>query len=258
MGFNFFFPFSSTEDHGSFSSLDVLVRPDVAQDSPSSEASSAERESAPGVTKSKARERRREGRSKTFDWAEFRPIAQALAQQRAQEAECLQADGGDRSRRREERRKRYECAASSDHASVTDGGKIDFEGSDSAAHTDSVSPTSLEKHQRVEEVIEEHWRQVEKTPIREERRVPLPTGVQARETTELELLLDSYKQGVGLPGPLSGLVSGSPNRPLATPSNGSHYFMQKFFIPLNHFTQPGQFQNVSSFPAGFTFTNCLK
>lgn len=187
---------SSTEDHGSFSSLDVLVRPDVAQDSPSSEASSADRESAPGVTKSKARERRREGRSKTFDWAEFRPIAQALAQQRAQEAESFQADGGDRSRRREERRKRYECVASSEHASVTDGGRVDFEGGDGAAHTDLVSPTSLEKHQRVEEVIEEHWRQVEKTPIREERRVPLPTAVQARETTELELLLDSYKQGI--------------------------------------------------------------
>ncbi|XP_054913620.1 myosin phosphatase Rho-interacting protein isoform X2 [Poeciliopsis prolifica] len=186
---------SSTEDHGSFSALEGLVRPDVAQDSPSSEASSVERESAPGAVKSRARERRREGRSKTFDWAEFRPIAQALAQQRAQEAENLQADP-DRSRRREERRKRYESAASPEHASASDGGRIDCEGGDGVMHTDSVSATCLENQQRVEEVIEEHWRQVEKTPIREERRVPLPTSIQTGETTELEKLLDSHKQGI--------------------------------------------------------------
>ncbi|XP_043958438.1 myosin phosphatase Rho-interacting protein isoform X2 [Gambusia affinis] len=186
---------SSTEDHGSFLALEGLVRPDVTQDSPSSEASSAERESAPGAIKSRARERRREGRSKTFDWAEFRPIAQALAQQRAQEAESLQADP-DRSMRREERRKRYECAAGPEHASATDGGRTDCEGGDGVMHLDSVSATCSEKQQRVEEVIEEHWRQVEKTPIRKERRVPLPTSVQSGETTELEQLLDSYKQGI--------------------------------------------------------------
>ncbi|XP_023196668.1 myosin phosphatase Rho-interacting protein-like isoform X4 [Xiphophorus maculatus] len=186
---------SSTEDHSSFSALEGLVRPDVTQDSPSSEASSAERESAPGAIKSRARERRREGRSKTFDWAEFRPIAQALAQQRAQEAESLQVDP-DRSMRREERRKRYECGAGPEHASATDGERIDCEGGDGVMDTDSVSATCLEKQQRVEEVIEEHWRQVEKTPIREERRVPLPTSVQSGETTELEKLLDSYKKGI--------------------------------------------------------------
>lgn len=157
-----------------------------------------ERESAPGAIKSRARERRREGRSKTFDWAEFRPIAQALAQQRAQEAESLQVDP-EHSMRREERRKRYECGAGPEHAAATDGGRIDCEGRDGVMDTDSVSATCLEKQQRVEEVIEEHWRQVEKTPIREERRVPLPTSVQSGETTELEKLLDSYKQGVRLP-----------------------------------------------------------
>ncbi|XP_017271675.1 myosin phosphatase Rho-interacting protein isoform X2 [Kryptolebias marmoratus] len=187
---------SSTEDYSSFSPLESLVRPDLTQDSPSSEASSAERESAPGVMRSRARERRREGRSKTFDWAEFRPIAQALAQQRAQEAESLQTgrDEPDCSRRREERRKRYECATSSEHASVTDAGRTDF--GDGIAQTDSVSPTSLERQQRMEDVIEEHWRQVEKTPIREERRVPLPGTEQSKETVELEQLLESYKQGM--------------------------------------------------------------
>ncbi|XP_026206750.1 myosin phosphatase Rho-interacting protein isoform X4 [Anabas testudineus] len=189
---------SSTEDHV-FSPSEGLVRPDVTQDSPSSEASSVDRESTPGVIKSRARERRREGRSKTFDWAEFRPIAQALAQQRAQEAESLHTDLGEleRSRRREERRKRYESVtSSSEHTSVKEGERTDNESGEVDGHTDSLGPTSLEKQQRVEEVIEQHWRQVEKTPIREERRVPLPTPVQTRDTGELEQLLENYKQGI--------------------------------------------------------------
>ncbi|XP_047464618.1 myosin phosphatase Rho-interacting protein isoform X4 [Mugil cephalus] len=184
---------SSTEDHGSFTPLEGLIRPDVTQDSPSSEASSVERESAPGVVKSRARERRREGRSKTFDWAEFRPIAQALAQQRAQEAENLQAEMGERSKRREDRRKRYESVTSPDNTSVKEGGRTDYESGDGVETNDPLGPISAE---RVEEVIEEHWRQVEKTPIRDERRVPLPTTVQSRESTELEKLLDNYKQGM--------------------------------------------------------------
>lgn len=196
----FSLPFSSTEDHGTFSPLEGLVRPDVTQDSLSSESSSVERESIPGVIKSRARERRREGRSKTFDWAEFRPIAQALAQQRAQEAESLQADLGEleRSRRREERRKRYESVTSSsaENASVKEEGRTDYECGIGVGQTDSFSPTSFERQQRVEEVIEQHWQQVENTPIREERRVPLPTEVQSRETAELEQLLENYKQGV--------------------------------------------------------------
>ncbi|XP_038591192.1 myosin phosphatase Rho-interacting protein isoform X1 [Micropterus salmoides] len=191
---------SSTEDHGSFSSLEALVRPDVTQESLSSEASSVERESVPGVIKSRARERRREGRSKTFDWAEFRPIAQALAQQRAQEAESLQADLGEleRSRRREERRKRYESVTSSSAGdiSVKEGGRTDCESGEGAGRPHSPGPVSLETQQRVEEVIEQHWQQVEKTPIREERRVPLPTTVQSGETAELERLLENYKQGI--------------------------------------------------------------
>uniref|UniRef100_A0A668AQH6 Myosin phosphatase Rho interacting protein n=1 Tax=Myripristis murdjan TaxID=586833 RepID=A0A668AQH6_9TELE len=170
---------SSTDDHGSFSPLEGLVRPDVTQDSPSSEASSVERDSAPGLKKSRARERRREGRSKTFDWAEFRPIAQAMAQQRAQEAEGLQANLGEleRSRRREERRKRYESVTGTSVESplIAEIGRMDYESGEGDGHTglDSGGPLSLERQQRVEEVIEQHWQQVENTPIREERRVPL-------------------------------------------------------------------------------------
>ncbi|XP_056286305.1 protein outspread-like isoform X2 [Pseudoliparis swirei] len=191
---------SSTEDHGSFSLLEGLVRPDVTQDSPISDASSVERESIPAVAKSRARERRREGRSKTFDWAGFRPIAQALAQQRAQEAESLHTELGEleRSRRREERRKRYESVTSSstEPTPVNEGGRTDCESGEGAGQSDSLGPTSVVGQQRVEEVIEQHWQQVEKTPIREERRVLLPTTLQPRDTVELEQLLENYKQGV--------------------------------------------------------------
>ncbi|XP_061912322.1 myosin phosphatase Rho-interacting protein isoform X5 [Entelurus aequoreus] len=193
---------SSTEDQGSFSPLEGLIRPDVTHDSLSSETSSVERESTPTVIKSRARERRREGRSKTFDWAEFRPIAQALAQQRAQEAESLQADLGEleRSRRREERRKRYESATSSsiEHSSLKDTARLESESVDRLGHPghDSSGPQFLERQQKVEEVIEQHWRQVEKTPIREEHRVPLSLTSPPRETAELNQLLENYKQGI--------------------------------------------------------------
>ncbi|KAI5103028.1 myosin phosphatase Rho-interacting protein isoform X1, partial [Silurus meridionalis] len=186
---------SLTDEHGSFSALESLTRPDVTQDSASSEASSAERE----PRKSRARERRREGRSKTFDWAEFRPIAQALAQQRAHEADAFQAQLSDaeRSKRREERRRRYECVT----------GSLTFEPSPDASGIDSESvhaiagsdcPPSPEHQQKVEEEIEQRWQQVEKTPIREERRIPLSTALRSRETSELEKLLESYKKGVCL------------------------------------------------------------
>ncbi|XP_061823156.1 myosin phosphatase Rho-interacting protein isoform X3 [Nerophis lumbriciformis] len=193
---------SSTEDQGSFSPLEGLIRPDVTHDSLSSETSSVERESTPTVIKSRARERRREGRSKTFDWAEFRPIAQALAQQRAQEAESLQADLGEleRSRRREERRKRYESATSSsiEHSSLKDTARLESESVDRLGHPghDSSGPQFLERQQKVEEVIEQHWRQVEKTPIREEHRVSLSLTSLPRENAELNQLLENYKQGI--------------------------------------------------------------
>ncbi|XP_057682161.1 myosin phosphatase Rho-interacting protein isoform X5 [Corythoichthys intestinalis] len=186
---------SSTDDHRSHS---PLVRPDVTHDSPSSETSHPERETTQGFVKSRVRERRREGRSKTFDWAEFRPIAQVLAQQRALEAESLKADIGEleRSRRREERKKRFESVTSStmEPLPLKDGGRTDVQSPDRVPQ--SPDPQIVEMHHKVEEVIEQHWRQVEKTPIREERRVPLPLTVPAREAVELEKLLENYKKGI--------------------------------------------------------------
>ncbi|XP_064863918.1 myosin phosphatase Rho-interacting protein-like isoform X3 [Oncorhynchus nerka] len=190
-------------NHSSFSPLEGLVQPDVTQDSPSSETSSVEREPGPGPKKSRARERRQQGRSKTFDWGEFRPIAQALAQQRAQKAEPLQTDIGDpdRNRRREERRRRYESVtgSSKDQPAGSEGGRMDFEkggGSEGSPGGECVGPPSLERQQKVEVEIEQHWQQVEQTPIRDERRVTLPSTLQTRETAKLEKLLESYKKGV--------------------------------------------------------------
>ncbi|XP_030631432.1 protein outspread isoform X1 [Chanos chanos] len=187
--------YNMTDAHGSCSPLESMVRPDVTHDSPSSEASSsAERE--PGPRRSRAQERRREGRSKTFDWAEFRPIAQALAQQRAHEADALQMELADseRSKRREERRRRYESVTGSSLDPMSDGSGMDFE-SVSSSLGDAVPP-STERQRKVEDEIEQHWQQVEKTPIREERRVPLSTALHSRETAELEKLLENYKKGV--------------------------------------------------------------
>ncbi|XP_066560823.1 protein outspread isoform X2 [Amia ocellicauda] len=174
---------SLPDDHGSSTPLDTLLKPDVTQDSLSSEASSAERE--PGQKKSRARERRREGRSKTFDWAEFRPIAQALAQQRACEADLTDFE---RTKRREERRKRYEVVTGTLDPNATNTNKMDVESCGSS--------NSLERQQKVQDEIEQQWQQVEQTPIRDERRVPLASALQGRETAELERLLESYKKGV--------------------------------------------------------------
>ncbi|XP_045080790.1 myosin phosphatase Rho-interacting protein isoform X2 [Coregonus clupeaformis] len=190
-------------NHSSFSPLEGLVQPDVTQDSPPSETSSVEREQGPGPKKSRARERRQQGRSKTFDWGEFRPIAQALAQQRAQKSEPLQTDIGDpdRSRRREERRRRYESVTSSsvDQSTGSEGGRMDYERggeSEGSPGGEGGGPPTLEMQQKAEEEMEQHWQQVEQTPIRDERRVPLPSTLQTRETAELEKLLESYKKGV--------------------------------------------------------------
>ncbi|XP_062966233.1 myosin phosphatase Rho-interacting protein isoform X6 [Cynocephalus volans] len=134
----------------------------------------------PEQKRSRARERRREGRSKTFDWAEFRPIQQALAQERASttgptdahepghpESELGELER-ERTRRREERRKRF---------GVLD--TVDGMGSDDAAlrmevdRSPGLPVTSDLKTQNVHVEIEQRWHQVETTPLREEKQVPI-------------------------------------------------------------------------------------
>ncbi|XP_008582477.1 PREDICTED: myosin phosphatase Rho-interacting protein isoform X6 [Galeopterus variegatus] len=134
----------------------------------------------PEQKRSRARERRREGRSKTFDWAEFRPIQQALAQERASttgptdahepgrpEAELGELER-ERTRRREERRKRFGMLDT-----------VDGMGTDDAAlrmevdRSPGLPVTSDFKMQNVHVEIEQRWHQVETTPLREEKQVPI-------------------------------------------------------------------------------------
>ncbi|XP_064009653.1 myosin phosphatase Rho-interacting protein isoform X6 [Pogoniulus pusillus] len=133
--------------------------------------------------RSRARERRREGRSKTFDWAEFRPIQQALAQERANAADssrsgsaafprdtgATDADSGElereRARRREERRKRFEMIDAVDGAGSEEALRMEV---------DRILPIPTDiKPQNVHVEIEQRWHQVETTPLREEKQIPI-------------------------------------------------------------------------------------
>ncbi|NWH16210.1 MPRIP protein, partial [Grus americana] len=133
--------------------------------------------------RSRARERRREGRSKTFDWAEFRPIQQALAQERANAADssksgsaafprdagATDADPGElereRARRREERRKRFEMIDTVDGAGSEEALRMEV---------DRILPVPADiKPQNVHVEIEQRWHQVETTPLREEKQIPI-------------------------------------------------------------------------------------
>ncbi|XP_041520204.1 myosin phosphatase Rho-interacting protein isoform X6 [Microtus oregoni] len=134
----------------------------------------------PEQKKSRARERRREGRSKTFDWAEFRPIQQALAQERANtvgssdagEPGRLEAEPGElereRARRREERRKRFGMLETVDGPGMEDTAlRMDIDRSPGLLGAPDL------KTQNVHVEIEQRWHQVETTPLREEKQVPI-------------------------------------------------------------------------------------
>ncbi|KAI1233682.1 hypothetical protein IHE44_0004123 [Lamprotornis superbus] len=133
--------------------------------------------------RSRARERRREGRSKTFDWAEFRPIQQALVQERANAADSSSSgsaafprDSGaadtdpgelerERARRREERRKRFEMIDAVDGAGSEEALRMEV---------DRILPVPADiKPQNVHVEIEQRWHQVETTPLREEKQIPI-------------------------------------------------------------------------------------
>ncbi|NXJ80925.1 MPRIP protein, partial [Trogon melanurus] len=150
---------------------------------PSEKPDAEQTELDPEQKRSRARERRREGRSKTFDWAEFRPIQQALAQERANAADssksgsaafsrdagATDADSGElereRARRREERRKRFEMIDAVDGAGSEESLRMEV---------DRILPVPTDiKPQNVHVEIEQRWHQVETTPLREEKQIPI-------------------------------------------------------------------------------------
>ncbi|XP_019397510.1 PREDICTED: myosin phosphatase Rho-interacting protein isoform X2 [Crocodylus porosus] len=160
------------------SSFETCPKPSEKQDSDQAEMDPEQR-------RSRARERRREGRSKTFDWAEFRPIQQALAQERASTAESaksstltfprepsvLDTDAGElereRARRREERRKRFEMTDAVDGTGSEDVLRMEVDRVPGLPVTTDVKP------QNVHVEIEQRWHQVETTPLREEKQIPI-------------------------------------------------------------------------------------
>lgn len=162
------------EKNRSTSSFETCPRPNEKQEVDPGE------QPDPEQKRSRARERRREGRSKTFDWAEFRPIQQALAQERASflgspdtcdpgrpEAEPGELER-ERARRREERRKRFGVLDTIDGPVIEDAAlRMDIDRSPGL-----LGPSDL-KTQNVHVEIEQRWHQVETTPLREEKQVPI-------------------------------------------------------------------------------------
>nr|XP_056722303.1 myosin phosphatase Rho-interacting protein isoform X1 [Euleptes europaea] len=160
-------------------SFEACPKPSEKQDSEPAEID-------PEHKRSRARERRREGRSKTFDWAEFRPIQQALAQERGgggeqpkgggpvpfpTEPSPSDADPGElereRARRREERRKRFESLDQPDGGYPGDFSRMEVD------RVPGLPVTAEAKPQNVHVEIEQRWHQVETTPLREEKQVPI-------------------------------------------------------------------------------------
>ncbi|XP_031588120.1 myosin phosphatase Rho-interacting protein-like isoform X1 [Oreochromis aureus] len=155
---------------------EVLPKPDVTQDSPSADISL---ESDPHPKASSVTERRHEGRYRTFDWAEFKPESEPVVDADPQKSPCsLELGDLERRKRREERRRRYEKM-------------LGFSLLEKDGTIRALSPKS---QQRMEEEMEECWKQVEKTMFRLERTVPLFSD--GRDAEEMEKVLQSYRKAV--------------------------------------------------------------
>lgn len=152
---------------------EALPKPDVTPDAPP-----AKDDKARSVA-----ERRREGRYKTFDWAESWSPSKATPQPELQRGDALLTlELGDleRRRRREERRRRYETML---------GFSLGWEVIADASADASVRVLSPKSQQRVEEETEACWKQVETTLFRQERSVLL-----LRDSEEMERLLDGHRK----------------------------------------------------------------
>ncbi|KAK1162750.1 protein lava lamp-like isoform X1 [Acipenser oxyrinchus oxyrinchus] len=119
--------------------------------------------------RSRARERRREGCSKTFDWAEFRPMQKTSSPptlDSTQISEAASKDPGnmtdlerERAQRREERRKRFESLNAAEEVTRMEV--------DRATASPETKPVQVE--------IEQRWHKVETMPLREEKQIPIAT-----------------------------------------------------------------------------------
>lgn len=162
--------------HGSRSPPDALPKPDVT---PPTEVTAPPHSKHRTVT-----ERRREGRYKTFDWAEFRPQNRPPRET----PHTLELADLERRKRREERRRRYES---------TLGISLCWQLSGDKPAGGAVRALSPKSQQKVEEEVEECWRLVERTVLRLDRSVPLLT--EAQDSVGVEALLDGYSKEVRAP-----------------------------------------------------------
>lgn len=132
-------------------------------------------------------ERRREGRYRTFDWAEFRPQIRSTRPdtdpQKVKTPSSLELCDLERRKRREERRRRYESMLG---ISLSACGDLPAGG--------NMRALSPKWQQQVEEEVEECWRLVEATVLRLDRSVPLLT--ERREPAGLEELLEACRKEV--------------------------------------------------------------
>ncbi|XP_069572122.1 trichohyalin-like [Brachyistius frenatus] len=173
--------------HVACSPPEVLPKPDVTRDSPSADVPS---DRDPRPKPRSVTERRREGRYRTFDWAEFRPQRKPAADvdpPRTKPPCELELGELERRRRREERRRRYESMLGI--SLVGGGGEAGGQTEDSGVR--ALSPRT---QQRVEEEVEECWRRVEQTAFRPDSTVPL--FPEAGVATETETMLHGYRKGV--------------------------------------------------------------
>uniref|UniRef100_A0A8C4GM05 PH domain-containing protein n=1 Tax=Dicentrarchus labrax TaxID=13489 RepID=A0A8C4GM05_DICLA len=130
------------------------VRPTIAPDAPKSDVHrqpAGNNASAPPSEprKSRVRERRREGRSKTFDWSEFKMEQTEKPMKERAETQSIS-----------------ECQ---------EQGKMEVD------HPTAMHPASGDKKDNrtsdVQEEIEHRWHQVETTPLREEKQIPINTAL---------------------------------------------------------------------------------
>lgn len=166
---------------------EALPKPDVTQESSSSAPTEIDQSPNPRSVL----ERRRGGRYKTFDWAELRPRTKQVPEadtQRTKDPCSFELIDPERKKRREERRRRYESMLGFPLAWELLG--------DNKTHEDSARASSPWSQKRVQEEIEQWWQQVERTALRLEKTVPLYPEAQAKDTMELERLLDDYRKGV--------------------------------------------------------------
>uniref|UniRef100_A0A673BWJ3 Myosin phosphatase Rho interacting protein n=1 Tax=Sphaeramia orbicularis TaxID=375764 RepID=A0A673BWJ3_9TELE len=143
--------------------------------------------------KSRVRERRREGRSKTFDWSEFK-------MQQTEKPPKERADTVDLS-------SSFSTTSSYCSPSSSPSSLASSPVSTSSLHTSSVSGMEVDhpvamhtagedkrdnKTSDVREEIEQRWHQVETTPLREEKQVPITTTSNSERLPahELAALLD--------------------------------------------------------------------